>query len=165
MRYVLTFFLLATSIVGQELSIECGWRGLSVFQTKREEVEKILGKPKTDDGVTRYENDEARVRIIFSALPCSRVEYGRGEYQLETNTIIEYQVNLKTPIELSDLKWKKDRYERIEDLHILDVFHYRNLKDGISFSTKIGNDNIERAGTFSYSSTNVQNERFRCREK
>ncbi len=149
----------------KEISIEGGWRNIKIFQTKRVEVEKMLGKPGQDVGKvhTIYPGSDAHVAVVYSDAPCNSTTADKGDYNLELGTVIDYKVHLKKPFPLSQLKWKKDHYDGGPDLHRRDVFSYYNSKDGVWITTEIV-DGTEMVLSFWFMSTDEQKERFRCKE-
>ncbi|GEM_PF-7057381 len=123
--------------------LEDGWLGIKVFETRREEVEKRLGKPKEEDKWrVIYETDEALFQFFFSREPC-RQPYVPPEnfiigssalaegFNVLKNTVLEYSIVPKKSLRTDEIEWDRKKYTRTEDTHLRNAVHYRNDKDGI----------------------------------
>jgi len=89
-----------------------------------------LKNPATNGSQITYETDDALVHITYSTAPCSDI--GRGAYKVSENTIVNYQVVIKKNVKISELKWKKNSYKRIDDPEILLLVDYVNTQDGVT---------------------------------
>lgn len=67
----------------QKCPIENGWKGIQVFRTTRNDVEKILGASLKDGDELKsnYENNDVLVHVIYSSGQCVEDPRGRGKYR------------------------------------------------------------------------------------
>ncbi len=167
MRIVVTLIMLiglSVAIMGQELSLEDGWKNIKVLKTKRVVIEKLFGSPESpDDGNIVYRTGEGNVVVIYSADPCTKTTFGRGDFNLEKDVVIQYQVYLRRPMPIARMKWNKELYKRVEEPHILNAYHIGSAEKGVSFSTLMEADGREYVTGLSYFHTKELGEKFRCR--
>lgn len=119
------------------------------LKTSKIEAEKILGKPTyigkpevRGTGHYEYETEDATVQINYSTEPCKKNYGGRGDYSVPKDTVLGYIVVPKKSIKLSDFKYSREKYEKIENKGEYTDYFYENADDGIIFSTKV-KDNVE----------------------
>jgi hypothetical protein len=155
--------LVVLSFWNLDCPIENGWKGIKVFKSTRSEVERLYGKPAEESGEAIYRTEDGVIRVIYSSDKCKKASFGRGDFNVPPDTVLEYDVFLKKSIPLSELKWNKIDYERFEDPHILGLIHYGNLKAGIRFTTGLQDDKTEAVGTFSFEGTVEQVNRYQCK--
>jgi len=162
---VVSIILAAFRVHGQEQSIEDGWKGIKVFKTTRAIVEKLLGEPSPESGkvFTIYPHPEAHVSVIYSNSRCSAVP-NAATYDLEKGTVLEYMVNLRTPIPLADLKWKKDDYGGGPDKHRLGLHHYTNTDGSVWITTRMI-DGKELVQGYWFNNTLEQRKSHSCEKK
>lgn len=130
---MLILMIFAPTILGQELSIENGWKGIQVFKADRFQIENVLGKPSsTNDPIfTIYTIPEGNVLVVYSCNPCTQGVGGKSDYNVPPNTVIEYRVNLVNPVNLSELKWTRANYKIVRDPHRTDVYDYVDSENGV----------------------------------
>lgn len=145
-----------------EAQIENGWKGIKVLETKREAVEKLLGKPKETGIRVKYETEDAYIEVMYSAEPCSSDGY-LNKFKVDRNTVLEYEVNLKEIIEVTKFDWNKADYTKATDGEgLLNWIYYDNLKLGISVGAVIDDDNVEKVRRISFNRTTEQVQKFSC---
>ena len=165
MKRVLPLLLLvASSTFAQDRPIESGWRNIKVFETRRADVEKLLGKPNPDiDKIyTVYSTPDGTVTIVYSDTPCSVAPGEKGDFKVEKDTVIDYRVSFEKPFPLLELKWKKEKYKRSEDPHRSEVFVYDDPLQGISITTGFV-DGTEMVGSFWFRGSGEQERQYRCK--
>lgn len=165
MKGILFVLLLAaSSAIAQEANIENGWKKIKVFETKRSEVEKLLGKANPDFSkiYTVYSTPEGTVAIVYSDTPCTIAPGEKGDFNVEKDTVLDYHVSFEKPFPLSELNWKKENYKRSPDPHRLDVFAYDNPSEGVWITTGFV-DGTEMVGSLWFRGTDEQKRRCQCK--
>ena len=146
--------------------IEKGWKGISVLRTTRDEVEKILGQPIADDGVhVSYETEDALIHISYSKLPCSDTKTYKGSFNVQQNTVLQYQAVMKKEIKLSKFEWQSDLYQRVEDEETRCCVNYFNAKNGVGLRMEKIQKGDELVSVISFTPTVEQNALYRCENK
>src|SRR5258708_21936317 len=98
-----TLTLLLVFAIGCD-SIEEGWKTIRPLSTTKDSVQKLLGNPEIDEnGYYGYVTEDAYVQINYSSAPCKDNQYKRGIFNVPTDTVISYTVNIKKAIQLSEL--------------------------------------------------------------
>lgn len=95
------------------------WRGVVPLHSSRQEVEKLLGPPKsTGESVVRYETDHERIVAHYSDGTCTG-----QEWNVPQKTLLELTVNPDPSFLLKELHLDPSRYERNE------IFPYPEIAD------------------------------------
>jgi hypothetical protein len=114
------------------------WSGLTPLQSKREEVEKLLGPARDSVGKTFiYETQAEKVHVWYSEGPCKASEI--GEWNVPLGTVLQIRVYPKATILLRDLQLKMSKYKRIPDPNIPNWAFYKNQDDGVMVQTQLEN--------------------------
>lgn len=146
-------------------SIENGWKGIKVFETNRDFIEKRFGTSKNDSNQAIYDTEDSFIRVIYSKGNCADLKSSYGRYKLEKGIAMYYWVNLKKHISVSDLNWNKRLYKRVEDRHVIDDVHYFSREKGITITATTDENDIEFVHSISYSPTASQYESYKCEAK
>lgn len=154
--------LLTSTHFAQDFLVSEGWKGLKPFQSTKVQVEKIFGDPAVEDIETIYRNSDAILILTYSGKPCSEAGGPPSRFNLPENTVINYRVNLKSVIDLRQLSFEKDKYERIEDPHLKGEFIYSSSALGITFRTILADDGTERVTSIRYVVPPKFLERYKC---
>ena len=156
--------LLSISALAQPDPIEDGWKGIKLFETRRQQVEKLFGPPKstTSKLYTVYPTSEGTVAIEYSAEPCTDAPAKRGEFNIEKDTVISFVVTPAKPFPLSELNSAKDLSDRPRDQHRLGYFLIGNRKNRIGISTRLEEDGTERAVQIVFAPTVEQIRQHQC---
>jgi hypothetical protein len=163
MRKIILTLILILLLYSQQFEVEKGWKEIKVFQTNRTQIENILGKPEKEDYEVTYQTNDNWIKVIYSNEPCSDVKTKKGRNNFEKDTVIEYEVFFYKDIEISDLKFDKDKYERFQDPHLLNLIYYDNVIKGITI-TAFNTGEIERVSYITYLPTKEQGLQFHCKE-
>jgi len=145
-------------------SIEDGWKGIKTLKTNRKTAEKVLGTPKkiTQSGYFNYETDDFFAQVNYSDPPCEKSSYGRGDYNVPGETVLEYNVILYTQVKLSDFKFKREKYERQIDSERNSLIYYDNSEDAILISVGII-DGVEYVGRIRFYPSPADKKKFECK--
>lgn len=115
-------------------------RQIKSLETKRSEVEKLLRPVATVEGFkgavgarVDYQVDRnVSVSVLYSNGYCTpNSEYG---YDVEKDTVIQIDIALRTPLEISRFGFDLSRFEKVEIEDVIGVFTYTNEEDGQRFS-------------------------------
>ena len=113
MYIFLLLSLLVSTVSCQKL--EDGWKGIQPLKTRKSAVEKMFGKPDIDDnGYHGYRFDGGFIQVNYSTAPCKENQYNRGKYNIESEIVLDYTVNLHNGIRLSELKFDREAYRKEE---------------------------------------------------
>ena len=162
--YILILMLFLNSFILCN-PIESGWKGIRPLKTDKTTVDKLLGTPEVDDnGYQRYSTNEVFVRVNYSTAPCKDDKMGRGEYNVAKDTVLDYYVNIKKAVKLSEIKFDREKYITEKDEHMEEAVHYINMENGIRISTHI-QEGVEYVGQITFFSPNKQDAKaFRCKD-
>lgn len=162
--YALIFILLSNVVVFSQ-TIEFGWKGIEPLKTSKVAVNKILGTPEIDDNDYHgYTTDEGFVQVNYSTVPCKDDQYKRGKYNIAQDTVLDYIVNLKEAIKLSEFKYKREKYIKDTSGCLLNSALYINEADGIWFNVYI-QEEIEYVTKIYYKQNKQDAESLKCKEK
>ncbi len=162
--YVLSLIFLLNIFVFSQ-TVEDGWKGIKPLRTNKVAVDKILGKPETDDNdYKRYSTDEAFIRVNYSTSPCKDNQYKRGEYNVPQDFILDYYVVLDKMVKLSDFKYKRGKYVKDTSGDLKSSALYINETDGVWLTVYIQED-AEYVTKIYYKPNKKNAEAFRCKEK
>ena len=125
------------------------WRGIQPLFSTRDDVERVLGKPKqqslNDDYV--YETAEERIRVLYSERPCEPSVV--GNWDVPSNTVLRITVIPQKTLLSKDLNLDKEAYRRGPDPNIPNAFFWLNLNDGIMIESEL-RDGCEKVVTITY---------------
>ena len=117
---ILFIMVFVASLIPLVFALEDGWMGIKVFETNREDVEKLPGKPREEEkGDVYYETDKALIHILFSEEPCSSLGTVSGGFNVRKGTVLDYSVVPKEELRVGNLNWDQKLYTRVEDRHQL----------------------------------------------
>jgi len=129
MRIYLALLLLlpAQSLPG--ISRESGWRGIVPLQSKRSEVERLLGPAsETLPGATLYRTMDGTVRISYSeGTPCGTKD---SHWRVPADTVITVDVTLSPGHLLSQLNLDEAKYSKKSGGHRPEDVYYVNEEKG-----------------------------------
>lgn len=141
---------------------EEGFKGIRVFETSRTQVEKLLASPFEErDYRVFYDTKDYLVSVIYSADPCSAPETIRGGYKVKRDTVLAYDMVPRGSITLRSLGIRSDRYERVEDPHLIGLVMYSDRLGGIRISTRKVNEEEEVRHIY-FDRPAAKEEIFRC---
>jgi hypothetical protein len=157
--------IMFTNILGfNSDSIENGWKDIKPFKTNKATVHKLLGTPKVDDnGYEIYNLPDVFVRVNYTTKPCVPNNYGRGEYKVPKNMVLDYSFGLKKKIKITDLKFKRDKYKKVRDTELPNLVHYYGIGLGVDIDSSI-EDNIEYVSRFWFRPNIEQNKELKCKK-
>ena len=114
------------------------WRGLAPLQSKREEVEKLLGPASDSVGKTFiYDTQSEKVHVWYSEGACRASEI--GQWNVPLGTVLQIRVYPKATILLRDLQLDMSKYRRIPDPNIPNWAFYKDQDDGVMVQTQLEN--------------------------
>jgi hypothetical protein len=128
----LIFFCLALST--SAISQEKGWRGIVPLRSTRADVQKLLGHS-TDQGYgATYDLGSEAVTFEYSSGPCTKRR--KNGWNVPVNTVIRIRVSSSIKTRFSDVNIDKEKFEKIEDPELPDIFYYRNSEKGITYEVQ-----------------------------
>lgn len=149
---------LSTSSQGQ--SLEDGWLGILPLVSTKEDVEKKLGKPKTDEnGYHGYRFDGGFIQVNYSTAPCKENQYNRGKYNIESDTVLDYTVNIHEGVRLSALTFDREAYRKQESSHGGKLYVRRDNSIWITAFIEGGQEYVAR---LDFRAGNLQSAKHRC---
>lgn len=152
--------LSALSASSQGQSLEDGWLGILPLMTTKEDVEKKLGKPKIDEnGYHGYRFEGGFIQVNYSTAPCKANPYNRGKYNIESDTVLDYTVNLHDGVRLSELKFDREAYRKEESTHGGNLYIRRDNSIWITTFTEGGQ---EYAVRLDFRAGNLESAKWRC---
>ena len=113
-----------------------GWRGIVPLQSKRADVERLLGP-----GINgHYQFDEERAHVNYAEEECNPVN---GCLCLvPEGTVISIYVQLEVEMKFSKLNIDKKKYEKFVSRKDPNVATYSNDKEGIIYTVNEENDDV-----------------------
>lgn len=167
MRVLFIILLLNSIVICQ--TIEEGWKGIKILKTNKTEVNNLLGKPEVyKDGHYGYKTDDAFIRISYSETPCKEASFGRGDYNIVEETVLNYNVNFKENIKLSEFKFKPEKYYRDTSGDLTNFVSYQNFEDGIIITVQIQEsgkkdlEDVEYVRTINFTPSIIANNPYKC---
>jgi hypothetical protein len=115
------------------------WRNLKPLISTRDDVVKLLGKPKVDrPDFTFYQFESERVSFEFSTGPCG---VQQNVWNVPVGTITKIWVEPTTELKLSDLKLQISDYKKEQDKHVLNIYYFideiRGSRYGVDVSSNL----------------------------
>lgn len=161
--YILTLLLLLNSFLFCN-TIENGWKGIEPLKADKAAVNKLLGTPEVDDnGYYGYTTDEAFIQVNYSTAPCENNQYKRGKYNVPKDTILDYVVNVKKTIKLSELAFNREKYKTDTSGDVGNVVAYYNEEDGIMIEVGISREGTEYVKTIYFRPKQKTAETLKCK--
>jgi len=161
MYYLLAFLVITLSSLNN-CTIETGWKGIKPLKTNRAQVEGFLKNPTKNGSQISYDTDDALVHVTYSTAPCSDI--GSGAFKVEQDTVIDYQVVLTKDVKISELKWKKNLYKRLNDPEVRQFVDYINAQDGIIVNAVKLDDGSEKVRIIKYYPDQDSKSSLKCTE-
>jgi hypothetical protein len=97
------------------------WRDIKPLRSTRNEVVKLLGKPKIDrPDYALYILGSERVSFEYSTGPC---EVGQNVWKVSIGTVTRIWVEPTTQLPLSDVKLRMSDYKREMDTHVMYIYY------------------------------------------
>lgn len=160
--YILIFIMMFNSITLCN-PVEDGWKGIKPLKTNKAVVEKLLGKPtKIDDNdYYFYSTEDGLINVNYSISPCTANSYERGHFNIPQNTVLSYYIIIYKELKLKDLDFKREKYRRVDDYHLMDVADYINSDDGIVIEVKKV-DEIEYVSKIYFYPDKLNKENLKC---
>jgi hypothetical protein len=162
--YILLLIAFFNSIILCD-SVENGWKGVKPLENDKTSVDKLWGTPEIDDnGYAGYLTDEAFIQVNFTSSPCENNQYGRGKYNVAKDTVLNYTVNLKKMIKLSDFKFNREKYVKDTSGDLANFVDYINAEEGVDITVYI-QEEVEYVTKIRFSPTEKDTEIFKCKNK
>ena len=122
------------SVAQEKQSPPNAWRGLVPLRSARNDVESLLGKPKTSHGVAYvYETKDETVDVLYSAGPCKLSTVER--WNVAADIVIRIDVRPRAKMLIDALRLDKVRYPRLPEAHPENWARYMNTDDGVMVET------------------------------
>lgn len=135
------------------------WQGIVPLRSRRAEVERLLGRPKSSLGeIYQYDTSENRVSVSYTSDPCS--VNGPNPTGTATDVVLKIAVSPKKAQLVQDLQLNKDKYKRIQDDHPENSVHYLNSLEGITVDVILNNGCEQVVAIIYYAS--ARDRQLRC---
>ena len=167
-RFLIVGTLIAISATigfAQQVSFENGWKSIRIFQTTKTDLEKTYGEPTLVNERFLFESPNEVIEVIFSGERCTIPKLGERLYNLDKNTVIQYDVYLLNPTFLSQLKFNPKDYRFFRDSYHTQRARYRNPEHGVDIFTETDSDHGERVIGLRYYPTAEQEHNVTCEIK
>lgn len=111
------------------------WREIVPLESTRIDVERLLGKP-TDPQPARYYLPDEIVTVGYSQYACGQAPQIKGwptfrvRWNVKPDVVTVIGVDLRKPVPLSSLHLDLSSFERVAEMHLENVFYYKDEKDG-----------------------------------
>lgn len=130
------------------------WRGIVPLHSTRADVEKLLGRPTSED--SNYEIDGERVLISYSGQGCQ--EGLPGGWNIPANTVVDISISSTKDLKLADVLVPGKDYVQIHGARTPHI-DYVDVQEGVRYRTVEGS-----VQTISYFGAEVDDKKFRCGE-
>ena len=147
-------------------SLEGGWKGIKPLVTSKSSVEKLLGDPVSvsQDGLYWYKSTEGSFRMNYSAKPCTKAFFGRGDFSVPEETVHDYQVFMKIASEWSSFNVNPVNFIRDTSGDVLNSVNYYSRDLNIMISGKTSpTDGKDYFATVWFGPGKAEAEKFRCK--
>jgi hypothetical protein len=145
------------SIMAQTEVAPNSWRGLIPLRSNRDQVEKLLGRPKDSIGPRLiYENESERVDVRYADASCSEA------WDVPKDTVISMEVHPRKSIRIEELRLDPKKYIRFQWAHPDNWVVYMNKAEGVWVHTIIWDSRGEEVYFFEYLPT-AKDESLRCK--
>ena len=123
------------------VGIEDGWKGIKPLETRKADVERIVGRSTSElNGYYLYKTPDAVLDVNYSTKPCTPDAAKRGDYSVPEDTVLDYVVTIKGPLKLSGLEFKREKYDRDDGAgHLINYAVYIDKEDGITVEVFVEN--------------------------
>ena len=133
-------FFMQLSLLGQSPEWYSRVNQIKLLETKRSEVKKFLGRVDSKEPFIGavgtdidYEVDRnVSVSVLYSNGYCT--PNGKYGYDVEKDTVIQIDIALRKPLEISRFGFDLSRFEKVEIEDVVGLFTYTNEEDGERFS-------------------------------
>ena len=125
-------FLAAALLVASAFCVHAkDWRGIVPLYSTRSDVERLLGKPSVDRSSTIfYEITGETVSFDFSEGGCTE----SNVWDVPRDTVFGIWVMpRRLKLKLGDLKLDLKRFKKVQDDHVLYIFHYIDEQEGVRY--------------------------------
>ncbi len=156
---VMVMLLAATFALGQDKSIDKGWKNVELFESTRADVDKLLGKSTPWGDVTMYGDKIESVWVFYSKGVCTASE--SAKYKIEKDTVTGYRVYFFGSFPLSEAKWNQADYSKQPFGSSGSFSWYANKGQSIRFVTGLA-DNKEWLVMVDYGPTAEQKKKYSC---
>ncbi len=126
---VATFLLVAFG----QISFARGWRGVAPLQSKRADVERLLGKGSDACNCSYYLTD-VNVFFQYSSGDCK----GGGGWNVPKDTVINVTIYPHVNPSLNDLKLDMRRFKITEEPELPGIFQYYDEDEGFLLEVENG---------------------------
>ena len=90
--------------------------------------------------------------------------YDRGKYNVPKDNVKEYYIILRKELKLADLEFKREKYTREDDYHMMNnVAYYHNSDDGVSIDVIVA-DKVEYVSRIYFYPNKSDKENLACSE-
>ena len=142
--------------------LEKGWKGIRVFESTRNDVERVFGRRVGGNSVEAlYKTKEADIHVLYSTGSCINTRTLTGGFRAREETVLEYEVIPTTTLYLKDLKIREKLYERFEDANGVGAVEYYSNDYAIRISASLTRSG-ERINSISFGRTEKQKFAFEC---
>ena len=125
-----TLALLFVGFVFTHVANAEGWRGLTPLQSKRADVERLLGPPEKGS-LNLYSTVNETVRVLYGDGPCPH------GWDVPEGTVISFSVFLKNPPKTETLALEGTKYVKRRDLHLENIYYYVNEEAGVNYTVDV----------------------------
>lgn len=126
------------------------WRGIRPLHSSKEDVERILGRPKRQllNQSYAYDTNDEKIDVLYSEGPCTPSVVGK--WNVPKHTVLRITVHPQHTVLMSSLQLGIDKYERIRDPNIRDWFFWVNREEGVMIQSEL-KEGVERVMSITYS--------------
>ena len=125
------------------------WRNLVALESTKENVEKLLGKPrKYFDTYGSYETETGKFSIWYSKGGCHKNIQGL-QYKIPAKKMTRLYVRLHRALPIEYYITNKENYKKSKSLMTNDRYLYTSLDESIVYETIVREDNTEFVDTIS----------------
>ena len=132
---LLATLFLAVSVHAKE------WRGIVPLHSSRDDVHRILGKPKSHSQNGLFDhyrpNDEEYVNIGYATEPCLGLTYYWGNYAVPANTVLKISVSYEHGFPVANLNISNFEALKREVDHSLTIYYF-DAEQGVEYSVQDG---------------------------
>ncbi|MDQ3807190.1 MAG: hypothetical protein M3298_03375, partial [Thermoproteota archaeon] len=111
-----------------------GWRGITPLHSKREDVERLLGKPNSSNkNYSSYDLDDQIVSIMYAdGPPCGTSAV--DEWRVPSNTVVNIHLSPKRELRFANIN--QSEYKETADVRVKNLFYYTNQEEGIRYTVQ-----------------------------
>lgn len=163
-KILLVILILTFNSLAFDNFVEDGWKGIKPLKTSRGIAEKVLGTHQkvTKFGLFNYVTADFFAQADYSDFPCEESSYGRGDYNVSPETVLNYKVIFYKQMKLNDLKFQRKKYRREEDSEMTGLVYYINADDAVIISVRTKNG-VEYVAEIRFDPTPADKKKFECK--